>query len=255
MKMIEQKAKLYDEAIKKASAAYEDEDMRLKATLESIFPELKESEDEKIRKSLINFFDNANKCGENPMYEYGIYPEEILSWLEKQGEIDEEVIAKKFLINKGFPIDANGTFPTFEELYDIIKTGLENQDNYDDNIITRSDEIIQAMSIGLTDMVEDFGWSDFGGLPIEEIQKWLEKQGEQKPYGQRKKCFDCQFNYAGECKGSCQVKRDEQNSAWSEEDEERLQSCLNILQAKGVMGVTETINTKWLKSLKQRIGG
>ena len=35
---------------------------------------------------------------------------------------------------------------------------------------------------------------------------WLEKQGEQKPYGQRKKCFDCQFNYAGECKGSCAMK-------------------------------------------------
>ena len=50
-------------------------------------------------------------------------------------------------------------------------------------------------------------------------------------------------------------KQGEQNHAWSEEDEERFQSCLYILQAKGFMGVTETINTKWLKSLKQRIGG
>ena len=40
---------------------------------------------------------------------------------------------------------------------------------------------------------------------------------------------------------------------WSEEDEARLQSCLNILQAKGFMGITETINTKWLKSLKNRV--
>lgn len=39
---------------------------------------------------------------------------------------------------------------------------------------------------------------------------WLEKQGEHKPYGQRKECEDCQFNYAGECKGYCQMKRDEQ---------------------------------------------
>ena len=38
---------------------------------------------------------------------------------------------------------------------------------------------------------------------------WLEKQGEQKPYGQRKECEDCQFNYAGECKGSCTLKRNE----------------------------------------------
>ena len=40
---------------------------------------------------------------------------------------------------------------------------------------------------------------------------WLEKQGEHKSYGQRKECIDCQFNYAGECKGFCQLKKDEQN--------------------------------------------
>ena len=51
---------------------------------------------------------------------------------------------------------------------------------------------------------------------------WLEKQGEQKPtnsektckpYGQRKECTDCQFNYAGECKGYCAMKRSEQKPA------------------------------------------
>ena len=44
-----------------------------------------------------------------------------------------------------------------------------------------------------------------------------------------------------------------EKSSWSEEDEKRLQSCLNVLQPRGIMGVTETINTKWLKSLKERI--
>lgn len=54
---------------------------------------------------------------------------------------------------------------------------LEKQGNpFDDNIITRDDEILQAISIGLTDAKEYLGWSDFGGLPIEEIQNWLEKQ-------------------------------------------------------------------------------
>ena len=42
---------------------------------------------------------------------------------------------------------------------------------------------------------------------------WLEKQGEQKPYGQRQECSNCQFNYAGECKGSCAMKRGEQKPA------------------------------------------
>lgn len=42
---------------------------------------------------------------------------------------------------------------------------------------------------------------------------WLEKQSEQKSYGQREECIDCQFNYAGECKGSCTMKRSERKPA------------------------------------------
>ena len=37
-----EKAKAYDEALKKASAAHKDDDRHLKSTLERIFPELKE---------------------------------------------------------------------------------------------------------------------------------------------------------------------------------------------------------------------
>jgi len=37
----------------------------------------------------------------------------------------------------------------------------------------------------------------------------FEKQGEQKPYGQRKECEGCQFNYGGVCKGYCALKRNE----------------------------------------------
>lgn len=57
---------------------------------------------------------------------------------------------------------------------------LEKQGEFDDNIITRNDEILQAISIGLTDVAEDVGWSDFGGIPIVEIQDWLEKQSKLK---------------------------------------------------------------------------
>ncbi len=38
----------------------------------------------------------------------------------------------------------------------------------------------------------------------------LEKRSEQKPYCLREECKDCQCNYAGECKGSCAMKRNEQ---------------------------------------------
>ena len=113
---IKEKARAYDEALEKANVAHKDEDKHLKATLERIFPELKESEDEKVRKWLIDTIKSV--------------PDDSIEW----------------------------------------------------DAIYKSD-----------------------------VLAWLEKQGEHKPYGQRKKCFDCQFNYAGECKGSCQMKRDEQN--------------------------------------------
>jgi len=78
---IEEKAKRYDEALKEASIAHKDEDRHLKATLERIFHELKDSEDEKIRKHIVTFIMEAEKMGDAP--------EECakwLAWLEKQGE-------------------------------------------------------------------------------------------------------------------------------------------------------------------------
>lgn len=57
---IEQKIRAYDKAVKEASIAYKDEDKHLKATLERIFPELKESEDERIRKELTEFLRKAS---------------------------------------------------------------------------------------------------------------------------------------------------------------------------------------------------
>ena len=47
----------------------------------------------------------------------------------------------------------------------------------------------------------------------DKCRAWLEKQSEQKSYGQREECIDCQFNYAGECKGSCTMKRSERKPA------------------------------------------
>ena len=85
-----EKAKAYDEALEKASAAHKDEDRHLKATLERIFPELKESEDEKIKKAIIEFFESED---DNATYS-SIRKKDIIAWLEKQGK--EEYALKSF---------------------------------------------------------------------------------------------------------------------------------------------------------------
>ena len=78
---IEEKAKRYNEAIKRAKELLEIgvKDTRDKGVVLSFFPELKESEDEKMRKSIIyalrngGFYDNDKT-------------DEAIAWLEKQGE-------------------------------------------------------------------------------------------------------------------------------------------------------------------------
>lgn len=81
-----EKAKAYDEALKKASAAHKDEDRHLKATLERIFPELKEGDDEKIRRWIID--DIRYNMNNEPLNnsEYKKKAEKAIAWLEKQGE-------------------------------------------------------------------------------------------------------------------------------------------------------------------------
>lgn len=79
---IEQKAKAYNEALKAAIAAHKDEDRHLKATLERIFPELKESDDERVRKEIIETFKNLGD-GKIPV---DINYADIFTWLEKQGK-------------------------------------------------------------------------------------------------------------------------------------------------------------------------
>ena len=55
--------------------------------IEDIFPELKESEDERIRKVLVDFFKNYKTQEELGIKTFfGIKTNDILAWLEKQGE-------------------------------------------------------------------------------------------------------------------------------------------------------------------------
>lgn len=71
----EDKAEAYSKAVEKAKQEYSittSEDR--KQWLEELFPELRESEDERIRKEILNYIDKATGC------------KRWVAWLEKQGE-------------------------------------------------------------------------------------------------------------------------------------------------------------------------
>lgn len=79
----EEKAKAYDEAIERAREKSNDEHITspfLKSLLEDIFPELKESKDEKIKNTLINLV----KRNGTAYYINQIHKDDIFAWLENQ---------------------------------------------------------------------------------------------------------------------------------------------------------------------------
>lgn len=76
---IKEKAKAYDEAIERAKEVYQ-RGYYISGDIESIFPELKESEDERIRKEIIAFIKKRDRSGCD--YDYDLW----IAWLEKQGE-------------------------------------------------------------------------------------------------------------------------------------------------------------------------
>ena len=80
---IEEKAKAYDEAFERAKNFIENGDERERTIAESIFAGImEESEDERIRKAIINVFATHKD------YEifFGVSVKDIIAWLEKQGE-------------------------------------------------------------------------------------------------------------------------------------------------------------------------
>ena len=74
-----------EEKLKEAQRLYETANADQRYVLESLFPELKESEDEKIRKSLIELFKDM-EWDDSILHDYNMDKDKTIAWLEKQGE-------------------------------------------------------------------------------------------------------------------------------------------------------------------------
>ena len=82
---IEEKAKRYDETIERAKRVLLDCTTEERNTVEFLHPELKESNEEEIKKHLITYFNR--EYGRNSSARFaGIKVKDIISWLEKKDE-------------------------------------------------------------------------------------------------------------------------------------------------------------------------
>lgn len=151
----------------------------------------------------------------------------------------------------------------------LAKEALES--GYDKNTIEyifpelaeSKDEKIKKSLIRLVKAFYDVNFPTPEGLSRKDLLDWIEKQGEPTDIladaildsnkdgliadtmRHKKELVTCPI-----C-GS-KIEKQSEPKPWSEEDEERYLSCLKILST-GNIEQPETINTKWLKSLKDRI--
>ena len=109
----EEKAKRYDEALERAKISLDDKtisDIAI-AYIKDIFPELAESEDERIANAIKKLLD-MEKSERNLTRYFGVSYQEAAAWLEKQGEkpkwteedslmIDSIIDTMKWLEGKG----------------------------------------------------------------------------------------------------------------------------------------------------------
>lgn len=113
MKTIEEKAKRYDEAIEIARKIKNGEPINVpNGTVipDVIFPELKEDENDRISRVIIEYFVGSHSC----MFPYkGFTKEQIIDWLEKQGEKEPIEWNKKDKIYLNHVITAISRWKTF----------------------------------------------------------------------------------------------------------------------------------------------
>ena len=263
--------------------------------LETLIPELADSNDERIRKCLIDFFEDWH---ENKSHCWGIAVTAILAWLEKQKEFGtfdapQTPIKDAVEVTSRMQFISDDMKPIAEFIMGYANWDLHkdewNQPTLTVPLFRVLDALIQR------------------GKPYSECSQNIEKQGEQKPADKVEPRF--KVKYAGSEYNVLEVKdiagvtfygiEDEPNhidyvkaenceiisgyaikensslyptkpavfsekktAAWSDEDEEHVESILERLEGMCKKGATFTAtrfavnqDMDWLKSLKDRIGG
>ena len=165
--------KAYKEALKRADSLTEKYGGRDFA--EYVFPELAESEDERIRKFICSIIDNLE-----PKDFVGVKKMNVLAWLEKQKEpTTEELYAEQGTTEEEYIANTMKKVRAMrekqKESLHIPEMCKENPDSFKDEDERIRKGIFEFIRDSLGDEFEDYDFYKSEAL------KWLEKQKEQKP--------------------------------------------------------------------------
>ena len=240
---IEEKAKCYDEAYKVAKNIHIfSSDLAEIKRMEEIFPELKEeSEGERIKKRICKLlWDNAP-------YEEA---QEYIAWLEKQGNIN----------------------PTEDELEALRIAAYEPTKNWSEKLQSLYEKLTNCEQGEKKPVFEMKTPEESLGIDSNTYNKIVDEciYGEQKPAWSEDderilvemlKIFSIEkfegYNIGENNEDALKFLKSlkdrvlpQSKQEWSEEDKERFESCIKVLQTSDGY---DTINAKWLKSLKDRV--
>jgi len=141
------------------------------ALLEYIFPELKESEDESIKKDLMGWFEEFPDT-----IWRGHYKKDVLAWIEKQGE---QSVEPKWCHHK---VDLSDCSEEYRKAY---YDGWNNCNMQHSQCNAESDDVVKCLINGMNEILfyehnEEAMWgTEKFSMKVKDILNWLEKQGEQ----------------------------------------------------------------------------
>lgn len=116
--------KKYNDALERARYYHSKDYMLINNAIENIFPELKEREDEKIKKAIHIYLDWLD--GRKDYAPKGNYTiRDMIAWLEKQGEQPTDKVEPKFhpgdwIVDDETPNDVFCVIEVLEEIYKVI---------------------------------------------------------------------------------------------------------------------------------------
>ena len=249
---IEEKAKAYDRALEiaKAWCKLDNNDLS-NDDLKTIFPELKESEDERIRKELIFYLRYQHSISEN-FEDIGKW----IAWLEKQGE---------------------------QKPFDYENADIQQKDFAPKETVKEAESNLTPLERKVKDILFSFHINAADGISFDGTMAIVHNlitlcQQEQKPTDKIKPKFkvgdkvigivsDMQYYITDVCydhyytESGCIImfcsqdnfKLVEQKPAWSEEDEKMVANLVDYFKVDDALQYTEKQVVDWLKSLKGRV--
>ena len=175
-----EKAKAYDEALERAKKLHD------KIDIKEIFPELNESEDERIKKAIIEFFESED---DDTTYSL-VRKKDIIAWLERQGKKSSWKPSKEEMDVLYSLSYITNEYDEHKEdvithLYQDLKREFFNDSSYENmfSLDNKEDDVRRRSTIQILEYARSLdAYNQYGKADIDKNIAWLEKQGKEE-YG------------------------------------------------------------------------